>query len=226
MKINATINYLKKKKKILFLTTSNRWEKGREKPKSTELALLLAKKLGKKVRVIDVSKIKIYPCEGNVSSKKGNYCGVKGALLKDKRKNPSQNHRCWASINNKDDELWKITKKLFDSDVILFFGSVRWGNMDSIYQRLIERLTFIENRHSTLKGENILKGKEVGVIAIGHNWNGENVIKTQKKVLKFFGFDTPKELSWNWQYTENENDESQENYKKAYLKFEKELNSK
>lgn len=223
MKTQETINFLEKKNKILFLTTSNRWEEYKETPKSTELAKFIAKKVGKKVKIIDVSKLKIYHCEGNVSNKKGNQCGVKSATLKDKKKNPSGNHRCWASINNPDDELWKITKELFKSDTVLFFGSVRWGCPNAFYQKLIERLTFIENRHSTLKDENVLKGKDAGVILIGQNWNGSNVLKTEKKVLKFFGFNTPKELSWNWQYTKNEKDERQESYKKAYEKFKKNL---
>lgn len=124
-KFNETINHLKNKRKILFLTTSNRFSKDKEIPKSTILALEMKKILGNKVKIIDVTRLKIYPCEGNVSSKKGNFCGVKSASLKNKRKNPSGFHRCWASINNKEDELWKITKELFLSDAIIFFGSVR-----------------------------------------------------------------------------------------------------
>ena len=91
--------------------------------------------------------------------------------------------------------------------------------MNSIYQKLIERLTWIENRHSTFGESNLLKNIDAGLICIGHNWNGKNVIKIQKKVLNFFGFKTPKELFWNWQYTNDANEESQESYKKAFPKF-------
>ena len=59
----------------------------------------------------------------------------------------------------------------------------------------------------------------MGFICIGQNWNGLNVVNIQKKVLKFYGFKTPSQLFWNWQYTENELDESQESYKNAYQKF-------
>ncbi|HLA23292.1 MAG TPA: hypothetical protein VJZ93_02020 [Candidatus Nanoarchaeia archaeon] len=219
--LEKTLKYLKTKNKILLLTTSNRWEGEKLPPKSTSLAVLIKKKLGKKVVLIDVSKLKIYACEGNVSSSKGNNCGVEGAVLKDKKKNPSGYHRCWASINNKDDELWKISRAIFKSGCVVFFGSVRWGQINSIYQKLIERLTWIENRHSTLKGDNIVKDIDVGIIIVGQNWNGKNVLGIQKQVLRFFGFNVVNDLCWNWQYTDDENDESPESYKDAISTFKK-----
>jgi hypothetical protein len=39
-----------------------------------------------------------------------------------------------------------------------------------------------------------LKDKEVGIIAVGHNWNGEESVKLEKEVLSFFGFKTPTQL--------------------------------
>lgn len=220
-KLNVVIEYLKDKKKVLFLTTSNRWEGDKETPKSTVLAEYIKSKTKATVEVIDVSKLNIYCCEGNVSKADGNNCGVKDAVLKDKEKNPSGNHRCWASINNKDDELWKVSKPLLESDCIIFFISVRWGQTNSIYQKLIERLDWLENRHTTLKEDNIIADKEVGIIAVGQNWNGENVINTQKQVLKFYGFKVVDALCFNWQYTQDAKDESQESYKKAPKAFEK-----
>jgi multimeric flavodoxin WrbA len=53
-------------------------------------------------------------------------------------------------MNHKDDELWKISKPLFEADVVIFFSSIRWGQTNSYYQKIIERLTWLENRHSTL----------------------------------------------------------------------------
>ncbi len=218
-RLEKTISYLKKKKKVLILTTSNRWVGNKEDPKSTIIAKEIAKKLGKKATIIDVTKLNIYPCEGNVSTSKGNNCGVKGAVLKDKNKNPSGCHRCWASINNGDDELWKISKPLLESEAVLFVGSVRWGQMNAIYQKLIERLTWLENRHSTLEEDNIIKRIDAGLICVGQNWRGAKIIKIQKKVLNWFGFTTPKELFWNWQYTKDAEDETQESYKKSHAKF-------
>jgi multimeric flavodoxin WrbA len=222
---SRTLEYLKGKNKILFLTTSNRWEKHEDYPKSTALAYKWALELGKdKVTVIDIPKLNIHPCEGNVSAKGGNNCGVKDAALPDKLKNPTGQLRCWASYNNSDDELYKVANCIFDSDTVVFFGSIRWGQANSFYQKLIERLCWLENRWTALKEENILKGKDAGFVFVGQNWNGENVVKTQKQVLKFYGFNTPEELFWNWQYTQDANDESLASYKKAITTFESVFN--
>jgi hypothetical protein len=91
--------------------------------------------------------------------------------------------------------------------------------MNAQYQNLIERLTFLQNRHSTLGESNILGDISCGVIATGQNWNGKEVINTQKQVLSFFGFDVKDELCWNWQYTTNSNDETQKSYKNSSKEF-------
>ena len=218
-------NYLKKNenKKILFLTTSNRWEGEKELPKSSIIAEEIRKKINN-CNIINVSKLKIFPCEGNVSNHKGNGCGLKDALLKDSKKNPHKVIRCWASINNPSDEMWKVANAIYESDIIIFFGSIRWGKMNAIYSQLIERLTWLENRHTTLGESNILKDKEVGVVATGQNWNGKDAVKLEKDVLDFFGFKTPSELTFNWQYLSNPNDDSKSGYKSAYSDFLKEFN--
>lgn len=219
--LKDTLDYLEDKDKILFITTSNRWSGDKEVPKSTQLAQYLKSELGDKVTILDASKLKIYNCEGNVSTSEGNKCGLKDSTLKDKKKNPTGYHRCWASLNHKDDELWKISKELFESDAVMFFVSIRWGQTNAFYQKLIERLDWIENRHTTLGENNVIKDIDAGVVAVGQNWNGENVIETQKQVYKFYGFNVPKELSWNWQYTSNSDDESKGSYKNAPKAFEK-----
>jgi multimeric flavodoxin WrbA len=219
-------NYLKKKKdkKIVFLTTSNRWEGDKELPKSSIIADELIKKLGSdRIELINVAKLKIFPCEGNVSTKRGNTCGLKEAKLNDKEKNPTGNIRCWASLNNKSDEMYKVANAIFDADIVIFFGSIRWGKMNSIYGELVERLTWLENRHNTLGESNLLKNKEVGVIAVGHNWNGEEAVKLEKQVLGFFGFKTPDVLSFNWQWTKDKFDESKKGYLQEFGDFLKEF---
>jgi multimeric flavodoxin WrbA len=221
-KLNKLYKYLKKSdKKILFLTTSNRWEGEKELPKSSVIAHELAKQL-KSVEIINVSKLKIFPCEGNVSNKEGNGCGVKAAMLKSN--NTDNFIRCWAAINNPTDEMHKVANAIYNADIVIFFGSIRWGKMNAIYTQLIERLTWLENRHTTLGESNLLKDKETGVIAVGHNWNGKEAVKLEKEVLGFFGFKTPEVLSFNWQYIENKNDETQSGYKKAYADFMKDFN--
>ena len=221
-----SVSFLETKKKVLFLTTSNRGEWAqkelKEVPKSTKLAIAVQSYLGKdKCELIEVPKLKIYPCEGNVSNADGNSCGILKSKLEDKDKNPTGNHRCWRSFNNPDDELWKISKVLFESDAVVFWGSVRWGQMNSEYQKLIERLTWLENRHTTFKESNLLKDISAGIIAIGQNWNGKEVVNTQKQVLEFFGFDVKPELCWNWQFTNDSLDESQKSYKESSKSFNK-----
>ena len=108
---------------------------------------------------------------------------------------------------------------MFESDCVMFFTSIRWGQTNSIYQKLIERLTWLENRHTTLGESNILKDKDVGIIAIGHNWRGKQVIETQKEIFNFFGFNVPSEISWNWQYTDDKFDETKVSYKNAIKTF-------
>jgi multimeric flavodoxin WrbA len=226
---NQFISYLSgfKGKKVLFLTTSNRWDGDVELPKSTQLAYDLSNELageGVDVKVMDVAKLKIYSCEGNVSTFKGNTCGLKDAVLKDPIKNPSGCHRCWASINHPDDELWMISKELLDCDAVIFFISVRWGQTNAIYQKLIERLNWIENRHTTLGEDNLLENKYAGCVVIGQNWRGAEVVDVQKQVYSFYGFKAPAELSFNWQYTMDANDESASSYVEAPFAFESYFN--
>ncbi len=220
--LNDLIEYLKNAestdKKILFLTTSNRWEGDNEIPKSTILAKEISSKL-KKISIIDVTKLKIYDCEGNVSTKRGSTCGIKEAILKNKEKNPTGNIRCWASVNHKDDELYKAANSILESDIIIFFGSIRWGKMNATYSRLIERLTWLEARKSTLNESSLLKDKECGFVFTGHNWRVNEAIKLEKQVMNFFDFKTPDVLSFGHQWTNDMNDETNMGYKKDYKDF-------
>jgi multimeric flavodoxin WrbA len=217
------ISYLNNKDcKVLLLTTSNRWEGQKEQPKSSILAAQIAKEI-KSSQVINVSKLRIFPCEGNVSTHGGNTCGLKDAVLKDRKKNPTGEVRCWASVNNSSDEMHTVANAILDADVVLFFGSIRWGKMNAIYANLIERLTWLENRHTTLGESNLLKDKEAGVIAVGHNWNGKESVELEKEVLRFFGFNTPKQLSFSWQYLKDAKDETKDGYKKEFGSFTKDF---
>jgi multimeric flavodoxin WrbA len=211
--------------KVLLITTSNRWSGDTDIPKSTQLADEIARlaKGAETIEKVDVGELKIYPCEGNISTFKGNKCGVKASRLADKSKNPSGHHRCWASVNHEDDDLWKISAPLLEADVVLFFVSVRWGQTNAHYQKLIERLTWLENRWTTEGESNLLEKKRAGIIAVGHNWRGEEVIQTQKQVLQFFGFSVPDELSFNWQWTNDVEEESREGYKTDPREFLKEF---
>ena len=221
-KLKKTISELQKLDKVLLLTCSNRynWDPNKvDIPKSTILAMVIDEYLNEKSVLIDVPELNIVPCEGNVSRADGNSCGLRKAKLKNDEKNPSGHHRCWASLNNSDDELWKISKELFESDCVMFFSSIRWGQTNMYYQNLIERLNWIENRHTTLKEDNVIKDIESGYICVGQNWNGENVTETQKEVHRYYGFKINDSLYWNWQYTKDSDDETQTSYKKSHDKF-------
>ena len=221
-KLEKTISELQKLDKVLLLTCSNRynWDPNNiDIPKSTILAMVINEYLNDKSVLIDVPELNILPCEGNVSRKEGNSCGVKKAKLKDENKNPSGEHRCWVNINEKGDELWKISKELFESNAVIFFTSVRWGQANMFYQKLIERLTWLQNRHSTLGESNILDNIQSGFICTGHNWKGMDVVDTQKRVHVFYGFKPNDTFYWNWQYTNKMSEETQDSYKKAFPTF-------
>lgn len=220
------LNTLSAGKRVLFVTTSNRGEyissKG-EKPKSTRLAEHFKDLLEKKeieVTLMDASKLKIHECLGCVSELKGNMCGSPEAKLKDKKKNPHGHLKCWASVEFKDDELWKIANEIYESDVVIFFASVRWGNPNSIYQKLIERLDWIESSHTTYEGPNTIKNKKAGMVLIGQNWRVQESLEVQYHVLNFFGFETPEELFLGWQFTRDTLDEEQKSYQEAANTFE------
>ena len=143
------------------------------------------------------------------------------AKLPDRSKNPTGQHRCWASINNEDDQLYVISRELFRSRAVVFFVSVRWGQTNSVYQRLFERLSWIENRFTTLGEAPIpqLKGLEAGMVVFGQNWNDAQVLKTQRQNFGWFGWKTPAPLSFYWQFTRDADDESPESYLGAIEEF-------
>jgi len=223
--IDATIEKLEKFEKILFLTCSNRAKEIEKKqtPKSTILAEVIAEN-SNNVTIINVPDLNIYPCEGNVSLEEGNRCGLKEALLKNKEKNPSGYHRCWASLNNPDDELWKISKELFESDCVIFFCSVRWGQTNMFYQKLIERLNWINNRYIPLGESNIIKDITSGMIIVGQHEGADKICELQYEVHKYYGFKADKSLYWYWMAEDiNYQKETMSGYKKSYPEFFKEF---
>jgi multimeric flavodoxin WrbA len=219
--LKNTIKELGKYKKVLLLTCSNRGEEvsKTQLPKSSILARVIHNNLDNST-IIDVTKLKIYPCEGNVSRMEGNVCGIKEALLDDPEKNPSGYHRCWASVHNPDDELWKISKELFESDCVVFFASVRWGQANMFYQKLIERLNWINNRFIPYGEENIIKNISSGFIIVGQHQYGDDIAELQYNNHEYYGFDVNKELYWNWNAENIEyDDETLQGYLDSYPKF-------
>ena len=219
--LKETINELKKYKKVLLLTCSNRGEEVSKSqlPKSSIIAKVINENTENST-LIDVTKLKIYPCEGNVSRMEGNVCGVKDALLDDKEKNPSGYHRCWASLHNPDDELWKISKELFESDCVIFFASVRWGSANMFYQKLIERLNWINNRFIPFGESNIIKDIDSGFIIIGQHQYGKEITQRQYDNHDYYGFNVNKKLYWNWNAEDIKyDDETLQGYIDSYPEF-------
>ena len=219
--LKNTIKELEKYKKVLLLTCSNRGEEvsKTQLPKSSILARVIHNNLDNST-IIDVTKLKIYPCEGNVSRMDGNVCGIKEALLDDPEKNPSGYHRCWASVHNPDDELWKISKELFESDCVVFFASVRWGAANMFYQKLIERLNWINNRFIPYGEENIIKDISSGFIIIGQHKYGDDIAELQYNNHEYYGFNVNEELYWNWNAEDIEfDDETLQGYLDSYPEF-------
>jgi len=216
-----TIKELRKYKKVLLLTCSNRGQEVSETqlPKSSILAKIIHQNL-EDSDLLDVTKLKIYPCEGNVSLMQGNICGVKEALLDDEEKNPSGYHRCWASIHNPDDELWMVSKKLFESDCVVFFASVRWGSANMFYQKLIERLNWINNRYIPYGEPNIIKNTGSGFIIVGQHVYGDKICELQYSNHEYYGFNVNEKLYWNWTAEDvNFDDETLEGYIESYPEF-------
>jgi hypothetical protein len=216
-----TIKELRKYKKVLLLTCSNRGQEVSETqlPKSSILAKIIHQNL-EDSDLLDVTKLKIYPCEGNVSRMEGNVCGVKEALLEDEEKNPSGYHRCWASIHNPDDELWMVSKKLFESDCVVFFASVRWGSANMFYQKLIERLNWINNRYIPYGEPNIIKNTGSGFIIVGQHVYGDKICELQYSNHEYYGFNVNEKLYWNWTAEDvNFDDETLEGYIESYPEF-------
>lgn len=230
MNVYPFLNYLSKLKKVLFVCTSNRSPyviKQGESAKSSQLAERLAYLLeqkGCKVEVIDASLLNIHNCLGCVSELHGNQCGAKASKVKDKKKNPTGHLRCWASHDFDDDELWKIVNPLYESEAVIFFASHRWGSANAIYQKLIERLDWIENMHYNMGEASTIIGKKAGFILLGQNWRVQDTVKMQREVLGFYGFETPPELYMGWQFTRDIEDESVASYKQAPFTFDQSWN--
>jgi multimeric flavodoxin WrbA len=223
--VSKFIDTLGAMKKVVFVTTSSRSpyvEEFGESPKSSQLAKSLAKALINRnvsVEIIDGAKLKIHNCLGCVSEVHGNHCGVKEAKVKDEMKNPNGLLRCWASHDFEDDELWKISKSIYESQAVIFFGSQRWGSVNAIYQKIIERLDWMENMHTTLGERNSISEIHSGLILIGQNWRVQESLDLQKEVLGLFGFKQNENLYLGWQFTRDMSDENKGSYKDAPSAF-------
>ena len=118
------------------------------------------------------------------------------------------------------ERLWKVSKKLFESDCVIFFASVRWGAANMFYQKLIERLNWINNRYIPYGESNIIKDIDSGFIVVGQHVYGDKVCELQQSNHEYYGFNINKKLYWNWNAEEGSfDDETLQGYIESYPNF-------
>jgi multimeric flavodoxin WrbA len=120
-------------------------------------------------------------------------------------------YRCWAhKLSHDDPEAFGGADQmgvLYDgfawADIVVFATSVRWESHSAILQKVIERMTTLQNR-STVYGErNPLAGKRCGVLVTGHNAKAQSVASHLIEVFQWLGFESCFFYQAVWQFTEN-----------------------
>ena len=116
--------------------------------------------------------------------------------------------------------MWKISRELFESDCVVFFASVRWGAANMFYQKLIERLNWINNRYIPYGEKNIIKDISSGFIIVGQHQYGDDITKLQLNNHEYYGFKINDKLYWNWSAENIEyDDETLQGYIESYPEF-------
>jgi hypothetical protein len=95
------------------------------------------------------------------------------------------------------------------------------------YQKLIERLNWINNRFVPLGESNIIKNIDSGFIIIGQHQYGNEIVQRQYENHDYYGFNVNKKLYWYWNAENVEyDDETLEGYIESYPEFFKEFKIK
>jgi hypothetical protein len=109
----------------------------------------------------------------------------------------------------------------------MFFSSVRWGAANMFYQKLIERLNWINNRYIPYGESNIIKDTTSGFICVGQHSYAEQICQLQYNNHKYYGFDADEDLYWFWKAEDiNYNDETLQGYLESYPEFFEEFHIK
>jgi hypothetical protein len=88
------------------------------------------------------------------------------------------------------------------------------------YQKLIERLNWINNRFIPYGEENIIKNISSGFIIVGQHEYGDDIAELQYNNHEYYGFEVNKELYWNWSAEDIEyDDETLQGYLDSYPEF-------
>lgn len=120
-------------------------------------------------------------------------------------------YRCWAHKLSHDnpeefggaDQMGDIYDGIESADVVIFSTSVRWESHSALLQKIIERMTTLQNRHTVYGEPNPLLHKKCGVIVTGHNSKAQSVASHLLNVLQWIGFDTNIYRQIVWQNNTN-----------------------
>lgn len=120
-------------------------------------------------------------------------------------------YRCWAhklshenpSAYGGRDEMGVLYDGFLWADTVVFATSVRWESHSAILQKIIERMTTLQNRAVVYGEPNPLSGKRCGVVVTGHNAKAQSVASHLLEVFQWLGFDTAFFSQLVWQRTQN-----------------------
>jgi len=120
-------------------------------------------------------------------------------------------YRCWAHKLSHDDPLKYGGRDqmgaLYDTfdwaEIVIFGTSVRWQSHSAILQKIIERMTTLQNRNVVYCEANPLSGKRCGVVVTGHNSMAQNVAAHLLRVFEWLGFNTHIYNQIVWQPSSN-----------------------
>lgn len=184
--------------KILIISTTTHRDKSTSKMVLSHISDVLNKKHD--VDFIDANDLHIVPNQSCYSD------GGKNCASPDAGK-----YRCWAhklSHENPDDykgkdEMGIIYDALEWCDLVIWGTSVRWGSHSALMQKIIERMTNIENRVVVYGEENYVKGKKCGVVVTGNNYESDSVANHLAQQLGWFGFETDPGWTFTWQKSQD-----------------------
>lgn len=118
-------------------------------------------------------------------------------------------YRCWAhklshenpSQYGGKDEMGVLYDGFEWADVVIFGTSVRWQSHSAILQKIIERMTTLQNRNVVYCEPNPLQNKKCGVVVTGHNSMAQGVADHLLRVFEWLGFSTHIYYQFVWQKT-------------------------
>lgn len=181
--------------KICIVSTTSHSEKSTSK---LLLALLnqLFEERGHSVKYIDASQLHIVNNLSCYASGKSNCASYDAGK-----------YRCWAhklSHENPNqyggrDQMGILYDAYDWADIVVFGTSVRWESHSAILQKVIERMTTLQNRNVVYNEPNPLNSKRCGVVVTGHNSMSQKVAAHLLRVFEWLGFTTTIYNQVDWQ---------------------------